>query len=222
MRHAAKANERFEVFGDKLRSVVADDPRCCLRKLLSGPLDDRLHVLLGHAFADLPMHDKAAIAIQEGAEVVKRAAEIQVAYIDMPMLVRCERLHETGSFLRGLLPFTIESIRLFQNTINAAGTDRHDVVVEHHEGQPAITVERVRIVVVEDGLLFPILEPPIARNLAVVLIDLAVASLPIVKLARTEPQPTQQAFGGQLRTVRPVADVIDDFVASVVRNPAAL
>ena len=116
----------------------------------------------------------------------------------------------------------IESTSGFQYAINAAGAESHDVVVEHHEGQPAITVERMRIVVVEDSLLLPILEPPITRNLAVVLIDLAIASFPIVKLARTEPQPTQQAFGGQLRTVRPVADVIDDFVASVVRNPAAL
>ena len=78
------------------------------------------------------------------------------------------------------------------------------------------------VVVVEDGLLFPILEPPIARHLAVMLVGLAIARFPIVKLARAEPQPAQQAFGRQLGANRPVADVIDDFVARVVRNPAAL
>lgn len=78
------------------------------------------------------------------------------------------------------------------------------------------------VVVVEDGLLFPVLKPPIARNLAVVLVGLAIAPFPIVKLARAESQPAQQAFGGQFCANRPVADVIDDFVASVVRNPAAL
>jgi hypothetical protein len=89
------------------------------------------------------------------------------------------------------LPFAIESLRLFQNTINAAGADRHDVVVEHHEGQAAITIEWMGVVVVEDGLLFPVLKPPIARHLAVVLVGLAIAPLPIVKLARAEPQPAQ-------------------------------
>ena len=222
MRHAAESNERLEVLGDKLRAVVADNPRRPFGELLSRPLDDRLDVLLGHAFADLPMHDEAAIAVQERAEVVKRAAEIEVAYIDMPMLVRGERLHETGPLLRGLLPFAIESLRLFQNTINAAGADRHDVVVEHHEGQPSIAVEWMGVVVVEYGLLFPIFKPPIARDLAIVLVGHAVASFPIVKLARAEPQPGEQLLGWQLRALRPVADVVDDFVASVVRNPPAL
>ena len=105
---------------------------------------------------------------------------------------------------------------------SAGTTDRHDVVVEHHEGQAAITIEWMGIVVVEDGLLFPVLEPSIAWNLAVVLVGLAVACFPIVKLARAEPQSAQQAFGGQFRANYPVAHVIDDFVANVVRNPAAL
>jgi hypothetical protein len=78
------------------------------------------------------------------------------------------------------------------------------------------------VVVVEDGLLFPVLEPPIARNLAVVLVGLAVAPFPIVKFARTKPQPAQQTLGGQLCANCPVADVIDDFVANIVRNPTAL
>jgi len=77
------------------------------------------------------------------------------------------------------------------------------------------------VVVVEDGLFLPILKPPIARHLAVVLVGHAVAPFPIVKLTRTEPQPAEQAFGRQLGAVRPMADVINDFVARIMRNPAA-
>ena len=75
---------------------------------------------------------------------------------------------------------------------------------------------------IEDRLLLPRFEPPVARDLAVVFVGLAVATFPIVELARAERQPAEQTFGGQFRAPRPMVEVVDDFVARVVGNPAAL
>ncbi len=77
-------------------------------------------------------------------------------------------------------------------------------------------------VIIEDGLLFPILEPPIAGDLAIVLIRLAITAFPVMELACAEPQPAEKPPSGQLRALLPVIDVIDDFVAGVVGNPASL
>jgi len=78
------------------------------------------------------------------------------------------------------------------------------------------------VVILEDGDLLPVLQPPVARNLAIVFVGLPVAILPLVKLARTQPQPGEQPFGGQFRPRRPMLEVIDDFVAGVVGNPASV
>jgi hypothetical protein len=55
-----------------------------------------------------------------------------------------------------------------------------------------------------------------------VLVGFAVAVLPLVVLACRQIQPAQEGFGRQLRAPRPVLDVVDDFVARVVGNPASL
>jgi len=97
-----------------------------------------------------------------------------------------ERLHKTGPFLRGLLPFPIESIRLFQHTIDAAGADRDNIIVEHHEGEPPITIEWMGSVVIEDRLFLSVFEPPITGNFSVVFVGLAIATFPSVELAGAE------------------------------------
>ena len=99
MGHAAETNELLKILGHELRAVVADDPRLFSGELLARPLDDGLDILLGHAFADLPMDDEAAIAVQQRAEIVKGAAQVEVADIDVPVPVLTLRLYETGSFL---------------------------------------------------------------------------------------------------------------------------
>src|SRR5260370_9243848 len=78
------------------------------------------------------------------------------------------------------------------------------------------------IVVVEDGLLLPVFEPPVPRDLAVVLVDLSVAVLPVMELAGAQSQPAQQSSGGQLGMLGPVVHVVDDLVAGVVGNPRSV
>ena len=88
MGHAHQADEGLEIPRDELRPIVADNPRGFTGELLQGPLHDRFHLLFFHCFPQFPMHDGAAAAIQQRTEKVKRAADIDVANVDMPVFVR--------------------------------------------------------------------------------------------------------------------------------------
>jgi hypothetical protein len=67
MGHAGDADELLEVLGDKLRSVVGDDAWACRGELFTGALDDGGDVGFGHGFADFPVDDEAAVAIEQAA-----------------------------------------------------------------------------------------------------------------------------------------------------------
>lgn len=95
-------------------------------------------------------------------------------------------------------------------------------VVEHHEGQSAIAFEGMAVVEVDDGGMLPVFEPVVAGDLAVVLVDLAVAVFPGVELAGRQFEPGEEGFGGGFGAVGPVADVVDHGVAGVMGNPASL
>jgi len=88
MGHAAEANELFEIASDELRPIVGDNPGRGLREQLPGPLQDDLDFAFGHRFANLPVHQVAAVAIQHAAEVVEGAREVKVGDIHVPVLVR--------------------------------------------------------------------------------------------------------------------------------------
>jgi hypothetical protein len=45
------------------------------------------------------VNDKAAVAIEDGAEEVKSAGDVEVTDVDVPVLVGLERLDEAGAFL---------------------------------------------------------------------------------------------------------------------------
>ena len=97
MSHAADADELLEVLGDELRPVVGDDPGPLAGELLAGPLDDRLHLGLGHGLADLPVDDEPAAAVEEAAQEVERPGDVDVGDIDVPVLVG-QRLLEALAF----------------------------------------------------------------------------------------------------------------------------
>jgi hypothetical protein len=69
------------------------------------PLEDDLHVGFGHRLADLPVDDVPAAAVQDAAQVVERAADVDVRDVDVPVLVRPERLHEARALSCEGLPF---------------------------------------------------------------------------------------------------------------------
>ena len=108
-----------------------------------------------------------------------------------------------------------------EHSVDARGTSRHHIGIEHHEGKTAVTLKRVFVVKLDDGLLFPVFEPPVAGNPAVMLVDLAVALPPVIELAQANSDPLDDLLGRDLRPVRPIANVVDDLIASVVGNPGS-
>jgi hypothetical protein len=62
----------------------------------------------------------------------------------------------------------------------------------------------------------------IARHQGIVLVDLPEALFPVVELAGADADPGDEATSREFGLVAPVADEIDDGVARVVGDPAAL
>ena len=137
----------------------------------------------------------------------------------MPVFMGLERLDEAGACLGSCGPLSVESPSCFEHAIHAGGADSHHIIVEHHEGQSAIPFEWMPVMEVDDGGLLPVLEPVVAGDVSVVLVDLAVAVFPRVILARPEFEPGEKLLRRRLGTVGPIADVVDDLIARVMGNP---
>ena len=221
MGHAAEADEFLELLGDELGAVVANHPRILAGELLPCPLDDDLRLALLERFADFPMDDEAAVAVDNRAEVVKRAADVQVRDVDVPMLVGTRRLRESLPFLRRLAGKTPHPPRRLEHAVDGSRAGGHHVPVQHHERHAAVALQRILPLEVEDGLFLPLLQPPVPRHPSVVLVELAVAILPVVELALADADPAHQRLGAQLGAITPAAHVVDDFVPRVVGNPAS-
>jgi hypothetical protein len=185
-------------------------------------LNDGFHVGLLHFFADFPMHGEATEAVEKGAEEVEGAGNVEVADVEMPVLVGLERLGEAGPFLGDIGGGAGEQAIGLEDAIDAGRAAGDDVGVEHHEGEPPIAFERVLTGEGADALLFVVGEPMVARHPGVMLVDLAETQLPVVELAGADADPGQEATDGNVRLVAPAADEIDELVADIVSDPAAL
>jgi len=75
--------------------------------------------------------------------------------------------------------------------------------------------------VLVDGCVGPLvwLDPVVAGDHGIVFVELAIAVLPAVELARTKRQPTQQERDGQAGDRRVMAQEVDHRVALIVGNP---
>lgn len=67
MGHAGDADEFFEILGDELGSVVADDAWRDAGEFFTGALDDDFHVRFLHFFANFVMNGEATAAVQDAA-----------------------------------------------------------------------------------------------------------------------------------------------------------
>src|SRR6516165_12099901 len=112
MSHPADPDEFLEVLGDELRAVVRDDPRPLPGEALARPLDDRLHLGLGHALADLPVGDESAAAVEEAAEVEEGPGDVDVGDIDVPVLMGPQRLLEALPLERWLAVMCLHQSRV--------------------------------------------------------------------------------------------------------------
>ena len=144
-------DELLEVAGDELGTIVRDDSRLDARVLFQGFLQDDLDFLFFHGFPQLPVDDRPAVAIENAGEVVESSLDVDVGDIDVPVLMGLERLHESGAFFRGSNPLAIESTGGLEDAVNTGRTDRHDVLIEHHEGQPTVSFQGVPVVKLKNG-----------------------------------------------------------------------
>ena len=198
MRHSGDPYELLEVLGDELRTIVRDDPGRRVWALLLRPLQDDLDGRLGHRLPDVPVHDVPAETVQDAAQVVERTADVEVGNINVPVLMCCQRLREARALLRRLpVPLRQES-GLAEHSPHAGRADRRDVGIQHHEHQPPVAFQRVLQVEPDDGLFPPILQPEIAGNPAVVLVNLPVAFPPVVELAGGDVEPHDELAGADL------------------------
>lgn len=78
-----------------------------------------------------------------------------------------------------------------EDAVDARGTDCHDVGVDHHEAEPAIALQRMTIMKVEDCLPLQVSQPPVSWNLAVVIVFAAVVAFPLVEFITFQAKPTQ-------------------------------
>ena len=118
MRHAAVANELFEVTSDELWAVVADDPWCYSRMFFQGRLAHDFNVNFRHRFTQLVMHDISAVTIKHGDQIEERSARIDVRNINVPVLMRLQRLVETVALLRLLWVLSLQTTGGVENPIN--------------------------------------------------------------------------------------------------------
>jgi hypothetical protein len=71
MGHTADADEFLDVPGNELGSVIADNPGMGSGMSLASSLDDRFDVALFQFQADLLVHDRPAITVEQTAKEEK-------------------------------------------------------------------------------------------------------------------------------------------------------
>ena len=113
------------------------------------------------------------------------------------------------------MPFHLRSKPARLNTRQTLdGLTAAMVGVEHHERQPPVALQRMLAIKVENGLLFPLLEPEIPENPTVVLVDAAVASAPGIELAGRDAEPLDETPGMDPGLLGPAPHEIDDLVGA--------
>src|SRR5262249_54641230 len=142
--------------------------------------------------------------------------------IDMPVLVRAQGLDEALALGGGLGGVAVEQAGPLEDAVDAGGAAGDDVLVEHHEGQPAGALPRGQGMEVEGGLFFLGLGPVVPRDPGIVLVGLAVAVFPRVPLGGGQAEPQEEAGDGDAGLVGPAVDEIDDTVAGVMGDPESV
>src|ERR1051325_3673010 len=99
---------------------------------------------------DLPMNNGTTGAIEDRAQVVERAAEIEVRDVSVPVLVWTQRLNEPSALLGRLLVPPVQQAGTGKHPVHARRTGSDDVLVDHHERQPTIALERKPLVEADD------------------------------------------------------------------------
>ena len=92
-------------------------------------------------------------------------------------------------------------------------------MIEHHERQPPIALQRVFEIKVDNRLFLPVLQPEIPRDQGIVLVDFAVAALPVVILARSDAEPVDKVRHCDAGALGPAIDKVNYRIARIMGNP---
>ena len=129
------------------------------------------------------MDDETTTSIENAAQIIECAANVDIGNIHMPMFMGSERLHEAGT-LEALLPVPfLQQPCLAKNSPGAAGADGNDVLIGQHEGQPPIPLKRIVHRKIDDRFPFPRFKPEITGDQPVMFVGFAVPLDPCIKLA---------------------------------------
>lgn len=165
------------------------------------------------------MDDVAATSIQDAAQVIKGTANVDVRDVNMPVFMGLKRLNETAPLFGGFTVPAFDQICRAQNTINAAGTDCNNILVEHHKGQSPIPFQPMVEVEVNNSPLLTVLQPEITGDQGIVLIDLAVALLPVVILAGGYAQPVNKVRHSDAGALGPAFDEVNHRITDIMGDP---
>ena len=168
------------------------------------------------------MDDVATVAVEDGAEEVEGAGDVEIADIDVPVFVRLQGLHEAGSFFGRGGRRAVQQSDGFESAVNGGRAASDHIGIEHHESKQAIAFERMRACIVADVEFFIVDEPVVAWDPGIVFVDFSEAKFPVVEFAGADADPGEEATSRDFGLVAPVADVVDDGVTGVVRHPLAL
>ncbi len=86
MGHSGDPDEFLEILDNKLWPVVGNDTRTGSWIFFLGSLQNDFNIWFGHLLSDLPMDNRATTAIQETAQVVESATDVEVRNIHVPVV----------------------------------------------------------------------------------------------------------------------------------------
>jgi hypothetical protein len=89
----------LDVAGNELRTIVRDDAWLRFRVLFLGSLQNHFDISFSHGLTQIPMHEETTEPIQNAAQVIERAAQVDVRNVDMPVLMRSQRRPDENSYI---------------------------------------------------------------------------------------------------------------------------
>ncbi|MEM6779903.1 MAG: hypothetical protein AAF670_19775, partial [Planctomycetota bacterium] len=153
MRHTAVPDKRLEITCDDPRSVIADESRLHTRMSFRRGLANDLDIQFGHRFPSFVMHDVSAVAVENRDKEKELPARVDVGNVHVPVLVSLERMIEAVAFSRLLVARLIQATNCFEHSVDRRRSHCRDIFIEHHERQPSVTIQRIVVVKIDNGLL---------------------------------------------------------------------
>lgn len=116
---------------------------------------------------------------------------------------------------------SFEESGLTEDTVDSPVTAGDDIGIDHHVGESSVSFELMFEVESDDGLFFPFIEPVVARDPSIVLIDTAVVASSAGEGGGPDSDPQREFFGSDAGFGGPFSHEVHDFIADLMGNPVA-